>query len=75
MDHASPNFPIEYRHDGSIFNNREHKLPPLSNGETYTEWVVPTDGIKGPGARRIVSGGGMMWYTRDHYKTFILIYP
>jgi len=47
----------------------------LSNGETYTEWVVPTDGIKGPGARRIVSGGGMMWYTRDHYKTFILIYP
>ena len=39
------------------------------------EWVVPTDGIKGPGARRIVSGGGMMWYTRDHYKTFILIYP
>ena len=25
--------------------------------------------------RRIVSGGGMMWYSKDHYKSFIRIYP
>lgn len=38
----------------------------------YTEYVHPTPGILGPGPQRIVVGqGGEMYYTADHYKTFI----
>ncbi|ELK4807854.1 hypothetical protein RVS41_005214 [Pseudomonas aeruginosa] len=40
----------------------------------YTEYVHPTPGVTGPGAQRIVVGkGGEMYYTADHYKTFIPI--
>ncbi|QBX42044.1 hypothetical protein E4T63_16210 [Pseudomonas fluorescens] len=40
----------------------------------YTEYVHPTAGIAGLGPQRIVVGkGGEMYYTADHYKTFIPI--
>jgi RHS repeat-associated protein len=68
-----------HRNDGSIFQNR-----PLS-GETmpllpekpagyYREFVHPTPGVNGAGLQRIVTGsGGEIWYTPNHYKTFIPI--
>ncbi|UFI47588.1 ribonuclease domain-containing protein [Pseudomonas savastanoi] len=40
----------------------------------YTEYVHPTPGIVGPGPQRIVVGkGGEMYYTADHYKTFMML--
>ncbi len=53
------------------FTNREGLLPPQPTGY-YKEYVHPTEGINGPGSQRIVRGaGGEMYYTPDHYKTFV----
>jgi guanyl-specific ribonuclease Sa len=57
-----------HRHDGTRFHNRERRLPP---GHTYTEYVVPTPGVSGPGPQRIViDETGRAYYTPDHYKHF-----
>ncbi|WP_370634880.1 ribonuclease domain-containing protein [Flavobacterium sp. CECT 9288] len=40
----------------------------------YNEFVHPTPGVSGPGLMRIVTGqNGEVWFTVDHYKSFILI--
>jgi ribonuclease T1 len=58
------------RKDGSVFSNREHRLPPHSRGY-YHEYTVPTPGARTRGARRIIGGqGGEYYYTDDHYRTF-----
>ena len=60
----------EFRNDGSVFQNRERRLPRQSAGY-YREWVHPTPGLSGPGPQRIVTGdGGEFYYTLDHYESF-----
>ncbi len=62
-----------HRNDGSIFRNTEGILPQQPSGY-YHEYVHPTPGVRGPGARRIVVGkSGDTWFTPDHYKSFIRI--
>lgn len=66
--------PFPYRKDGSVFFNRERRLPPKPRGY-YTEYTVPTPGARDRGARRIVAGGdpatsGEYYYTDDHYQSF-----
>lgn len=57
-----------HRNDGTRFQNRERRLP---QGHTYTEYVVPTPGQRGPGPRRIViDESGKAYYTPDHYDHF-----
>jgi guanyl-specific ribonuclease Sa len=59
-----------FPNDGSVFQNREGRLPRQSPGY-YHEWVHPTPDERGPGPQRIVTGeDGDIWYTHDHYKTF-----
>jgi len=54
-----------------VFNNREGLLPKKPAGY-YREYVHPTPGIKGTGPERIVTGkAGELYYTPDHYETFI----
>jgi guanyl-specific ribonuclease Sa len=54
-----------------IFQNREGLLPKQGPGY-YQEFVHPTPGVSGAGPQRIISGqGGELYYTPDHYKTFI----
>jgi guanyl-specific ribonuclease Sa len=56
--------------DGSVFQNREKRLPQKPSGY-YREWVHPTTGLRGPGPQRIVTGkNGEIYYTPDHYETF-----
>jgi ribonuclease T1 len=63
--------PFPYKKDGSEFSNREGRLPPQGPGY-YREYTVETAGSPDRGARRIVSGrAGEIYYTRDHYQTFI----
>src|SRR5262245_36108384 len=63
--------PFPYRKDGSEFSNREGRLPRQGQGY-YREYTVATAGSPDRGARRIVSGrAGEIYYTRDHYQTFI----
>jgi len=64
-----------HRNDGAIFQNREGLLPTKPPGY-YNEYVHPTPGVSGPGAQRIVIGkGGEIYYTPDHYGTFIPLKP
>jgi len=63
--------PFPHRNDGSVFQNREGLLPAQSPGY-YREYVVPTPGVRGPGPQRLILGqGGEIYYTLDHYLTFI----
>ena len=73
LDRIASGGKFPHRNDGSIFKNMEGLLP-KQNAGYYREFVHPTPGAKGPGAMRVVTGqGGEMWFTPDHYKTFIPI--
>lgn len=62
--------PYPYARDGTIFANREGRLPRQKRGY-YREFTVKTPGERTRGARRIISGSaGDLWYTDDHYNTF-----
>ncbi|MFM8252376.1 MAG: ribonuclease domain-containing protein [Planctomycetota bacterium] len=59
-----------HRNDGSVFQNREGRLPRKPTGY-YTEYVHPTPKLRGPGPQRIILGKEQeCYYTADHYRTF-----
>jgi guanyl-specific ribonuclease Sa len=59
-----------FRHDGTVFSNREGALPNRPYG-FYREYVHPTAGARGPGPQRVIVGrDGSVFYTPDHYATF-----
>ena len=63
----------EFRHDDIEFKNFEKRLPIKSRGY-YREWVQPTEGQRGPGPQRVITGrNGEAYYTWDHYEHFIRI--
>ena len=73
LNRISSGVKFPHRNDGSIFKNLEGLLPNKPAGY-YNEFVHPIPGMKGPGPMRIVTGqGGEMWFTPNHYKTFIPI--
>ena len=62
--------PYPHAKDGSVFGNREGRLPKQKRGY-YREYTVRTPGERSRGARRIVAGsGGELYYTDDHYNRF-----
>lgn len=66
--------PFPYAKDGTVFGNREGRLPRQRRGY-YTEYTVKTPRIRHRGPRRIVAGGRegrfeVFYYTADHYETF-----
>ena len=66
------NGPFPHRQDGSVFGNREGRLPSKPRGY-YREYTVETPGLDHRGARRIVTGGQppvVYYYTDDHYDSF-----
>ena len=63
-----------YAIGGDKFGNREGLLPKAS-GRVYYECDIDTDGKNSRGAKRIVfSNDGLIYYTEDHYESFILLY-
>lgn len=65
--------PFPYGQDGSEFGNREGRLPQKGPGY-YREYTVETPDSPDRGARRIVAGrNGEIYYTRDHYQSFIAL--
>lgn len=69
--------PFPHRQDGTVFQNRENKLPKKPRGY-YHEYTVKTPGSRDRGARRIVQGKSPneeTYYTDDHYQTFLPIDP
>jgi uncharacterized protein RhaS with RHS repeats len=71
LDRINSGERFPHRNDGSVFKNNEKLLPQKAEGY-YKEFVQPTPGIKDPGPQLIITGtGGEMYYTPDHYRTFI----
>lgn len=67
--------PFPYQQDGTVFGNRERRLPPRPSG-FYREYTVPTPGEPDRGARRLVTGGtAELYYTGDHYISFVAVDP
>lgn len=65
--------PFPYARDGTVFGNRERKLPQRAQGY-YREYTVKTPGARDRGARRIVCGPiPECYFTSDHYRTFSYI--
>jgi ribonuclease T1 len=62
--------PFPYpRKDGTVFGNFERLLPAAPRG-TYREYTVPTPGISSRGAKRIITGRSVKYYTPNHYQSF-----
>jgi len=58
---------------GTVFYNRERLLPAKPSGY-YREYTVITPGESDRGAQRIVAGaGGELYYTADHYASFVRV--
>jgi ribonuclease T1 len=65
--------PFAYDKDNTVFQNRERRLPKQRAG-FYREFTVDTPGSRDRGARRIISAeDGALYYTRDHYDSFVRI--
>ena len=64
---------FDYRQDGVTFQNRERLLPAEPSGY-YREYTVATPGAVDRGARRLILGkNGELYYTPDHYKSFLWV--
>jgi ribonuclease T1 len=62
--------PFPFQRDGIVFSNYQGVLPKRNRG-FYREYTVITPGLRNRGARRIVAGGGVVfYYTEDHYSSF-----
>lgn len=73
LDRIARGQSFPHRNDGSVFGNREQLLPTQPSGY-YREFVHPTPGIGGPGGQRVVVGhAGEVYYTPDHYKSFVRV--
>ncbi|MGH3843582.1 MAG: ribonuclease domain-containing protein [Pseudonocardiaceae bacterium] len=67
--------PFPYRQDGTVFGNREGRLPTQQSG-FYLEYTVPTPGEHDRGPRRLITGGNaQLYYTGDHYASFVSVDP
>lgn len=67
---------LKHRNDGAIFRNREKLLPIRDDRDYYREFVHKMKDLPFPGPQRIVIGkNGAVFYTGDHYKSFVRVNP
>jgi ribonuclease T1 len=63
------------RNDDVVFENREKRLPGKNSGY-YHEYTVKTPGSPDRGARRLITGQAHeLYYTGDHYASFVVVDP
>ena len=73
LDRIDQGIRDSHRNDGAVFGNFEGRLPRKSRGY-YHEYVLRTPGIGGVGPQRIILGEDYeIYYTPDHYETFIRV--
>ena len=64
-------FMFSHPKDGSIYKNRENLVPDRGTGY-YREYTVPTPDVNNRGLRRLVVGkNAEVYYTEDHYQSFL----
>lgn len=75
------NGPFAYPHqDGKFFGNFEQRLPIKPRG-FYRSYTVPTKGLNHRGPKRLITGGrsktkpDILYYTTDHYQSFVMVKP
>lgn len=74
IDRIAKGIEDPHPNDGAVFGNRERRLPRQSDRNYYHEYVIRTKGIRGPGPQRLIMGKeGEIYYTPDHYETFIRV--
>jgi guanyl-specific ribonuclease Sa len=74
LDRIKAGIKFPHKHDGTVFKNREGLLPVRPEGY-YREYVHPIPGVSGAGVQRIILGeNGEIWYSPDHYRTFIRLF-
>ena len=68
--------PFPYpRNDGVVYENREKALPRKQSGY-YHEYTVKTPGSPDRGTRRLITGQAQeLYYTGDHYASFVVVDP
>ncbi|MCU1681166.1 MAG: guanine-specific ribonuclease [Amycolatopsis sp.] len=68
--------PFPYpRNDNVVYQNR-NKVLPIRQADFYHEFTVKTLGSSDRGARRLITGqGNELFYTADHYDTFVVVDP
>jgi guanyl-specific ribonuclease Sa len=68
--------PFPYPHnDGAVYENREKVLPRMGSNY-YHEYTVRTPGSADRGTRRLITGAGHeLYYTDDHYRSFVVVDP
>jgi len=73
LDRIESAGPFPYKKDGTMFKNKENRLPEGN----FREYTVDTPEANNRGARRIVQDidTGKTYYTDDHYNNFIMIDP
>jgi ribonuclease T1 len=75
LDDVEDGPPYDYEEDGGVFRNDEMLLPGHPRGY-YREFTVETSGSDDRGERRLVIGAdGELFYTEDHYESFVIIQP
>ena len=73
LDRIEQGINDSHRNDGAVFGNFEGRLPRKPRGY-YREYVLRTPGISGPGPQRVILGqNDEIYYTPDHYETFIRV--
>ena len=74
LDRIAAGIKDPHRDDGIVFQNRERLLPIKTDREYYHEYVVRTPGLRDVGPQRLILGkDGEVYYTPDHYDSFIRI--
>lgn len=74
LDRIAKGIEDSHPNDGAVFGNRERRLPRQSDRNYYHEYVLRTKGIRGVGPQRVILGkAGEIYYTPDHYDTFIQV--
>lgn len=58
---------------GDRFGNREGKLP-IKEGRQYYECDINYEGGYRGSERIVYSNDGLIYYTKDHYENFVLLY-
>jgi RHS repeat-associated protein len=73
LDRIESGGPFPYKKDGTIFMNKNGRLPEGN----YREYTVDTPGASNRGERRVVQNTdtGKTYYTDDHYRNFTQIDP
>ncbi|MCB1738754.1 MAG: hypothetical protein KDK91_00165 [Gammaproteobacteria bacterium] len=73
LDRIESGGPFPYKKDGTVFRNKEGRLPQGS----YREYTIDTPGASNRDARRVVqdTNSGRTYYTDVHYGSFTQIDP